>query len=104
MLLKESGYDVRTAPDGSTAVQAALDFRPDVVLLDIGLPGMDGYEVAKRIRQQPVLRSVVLVALTGYGQEADMQTSLQVGFDHHLVKPISFKNVQQILQASEKAK
>jgi CheY-like chemotaxis protein len=71
MLLRESGHDVRTAHDGQAAFREALDYRPHVVLLDIGLPGLDGYEVAKRIREQPILRKVVLVALTGYGQEAD---------------------------------
>jgi len=97
MLLKAWGHDVRTAHDGQTAVQAALDYRPDVVLLDIGLPGLNGYEVAKRIRQDPVLKNVVLVALTGYGQDADRQTSLQAGFNHHLVKPARFEQLQQIL-------
>ena len=104
MLLEESGHDVRTAHDGPTALEAALDYRPDVVLLDIGLPGLDGYEVAKRMRQQPVLKNVVLVAMTGYGQESDRQRSQEAGFDHHLVKPAEFGKVQQILATvSEKA-
>jgi CheY-like chemotaxis protein len=68
-----------------------------VILLDIGLPGLNGYEVAKRIRQHPVLKNVVLVALTGYGQNADRQTSLQAGFNHHLVKPARFEHLQHIL-------
>jgi PAS domain S-box-containing protein len=97
MLLRVSGHEVRSARDGPTAVQAALDYRPDVVLLDIGLPGLNGYEVAKRIRQDPVLKDVVLVALTGYGQEADLQTSLRAGFNHHLVKPAYLEQLQQIL-------
>ena len=97
MLLKASGHDVRTAHDGSTAEQAALDYRPDVVLLDIGLPGLNGYEVAKRIRQHPDLKNVVLVALTGYGLDSDRQTSLQAGFNHHLVKPARLEQLQQIL-------
>jgi PAS domain S-box-containing protein len=97
MLLKESGHDVRTAHDGPTAVQAALDYRPDVVLLDIGLPGLNGYEVAKRIRQHPALKNVVLVALTGYGQDSDRQASLQAGFNHHLVKPARLAEMLQIL-------
>ena len=97
MLLKALGHDVRPAHDGPTAVQAALDYQPDLVLLDIGLPGLNGYEVAKRIRQHPVLKNVVLVALTGYGQESDWQTSLQAGFNHHLVKPASLEQLQQIL-------
>ncbi len=97
MLLKTLGHDLRTAHDGPTAVQVALDYRPDVVLLDIGLPGLNGFEVAKRIRQQPDSQSVVLVALTGYGQDSDRRSSLQAGFDHHLVKPARLAQLQAIL-------
>ena len=97
MLLKASGHDVCTAHEGPTAVQAALDYRPDVVVLDIGLPGLNGYEVAERIRQDPILKNVVLVALTGYGQDSDRQASLQAGFNHHLVKPARLDQLQQIL-------
>ncbi len=104
MLLRESGHDVRTAHDGPTALEAARDYRPNVVLLDIGLPGLDGYEVAKRMRQQPVLQNVVLVAMTGYGQESDRQRAQEAGFDHHLVKPARFEQMQKILASvSEKA-
>ena len=104
MLLEASGHDVRTAHDGPTAVQAALDYRPDVLVLDIGLPVLNGYEVAKRIRQHPVLKNVVLVALTGYGQDSDRQSSLQAGFNHHLVKPVRLEEMLQILATvSEKA-
>ncbi len=97
ILLNASGHNVRTAHDGPAAVQAALDYQPDVALLDIGLPGLDGYQVAKRIRQEPALKNVVLVALTGYGQDSDRQTSLQAGFDHHLVKPARLEQLTQIL-------
>lgn len=104
MLLKASGHNVRSASDGIEAVKAAYDFRPDVMLLDIGLPGLNGYEVAKRLRQQPIFKDLVLVALTGYGQDADRQISKQAGFDHHLVKPARIEQVQQILaNASAKA-
>ena len=104
LLLEESGHHVRLAYDGPAALEAALDYRPNVVLLDIGLPGLDGFEVAKRLRQQPVLQGVVLVAMTGYGQESDMQRSLHAGFDQHLVKPVDFNKVQQLLATvSEKA-
>jgi len=99
MLVQESGYEVRTAYDSSTALEAALDYRPHVVLLDIGLPGLNGFEVAQRIRQQPALQHVVLIALTGYGQESDRQHSQEAGFDHHLVKPADFGKVLQILAA-----
>ena len=97
ILLKAAGHDVRIAYDGPTALEAALDYRPDMVLLDIGLPGLTGYEVAKRMRQQAVLGNVVLVAMTGYGQETDRQRSQEAGFDHHLVKPADFGEVQKIL-------
>ena len=97
MLLQESGHEVRTAYDGPAALEAALDYRPNVVLLDIGLPGLNGFEVAKRLRQQPALQNVVLVAMTGYGQESDRQRSQEAGFDHHLVKPVDFGKVLQIL-------
>ena len=97
MLLCASGHDIRLAHDGQTALEAALDFQPNVVLLDIGLPRMDGYEVAKKMRQRTVLKNVVLIALTGYGQESDRQRSQTAGFDHHLVKPTHFGKLQQIL-------
>ncbi|MBC7852874.1 MAG: response regulator, partial [Pirellulaceae bacterium] len=99
MLLRATGQDVRTAHDGLAALEAAVDFRPQVVLLDIGLPRMDGYEVAKKIRQQANFKDVTLVAMTGYGQESDRQLSREAGFDHHLVKPADFKQVQKILES-----
>ena len=99
LLLAEEGHDVRTMHDGPTALQAAVDYRPHAVLLDIGLPGLNGYDVAKWIRKQSILRGVVLVALTGYGQETDRQTSIKAGFNYHLVKPVDFKRVRTILAA-----
>jgi len=97
LLLEASGHDVRIGHDGPTALEAALDFRPHVVLLDIGLPGLDGYEVAKRIRRQSVVPNMMLVAMTGYGQETDRQRSQAAGFDHHLVKPVDYGKVEEIL-------
>ena len=82
------GYTVRVAFDGPTAIRVVGEFTPDVALLDIGLPVMDGYELARLLKQNPVLRRTRLVALTGYGQESDRQRSLEAGFDAHLVKPI----------------
>jgi CheY-like chemotaxis protein len=102
MLLRQSGHAVRTVHDGPAALEAALDYRPNVVLLDIGLPGLDGYEVAERIRQQPALQGSVLVAMTGYGQQTDRQRSQEAGFDHHLVMPADFKTVQKILATISK--
>ena len=100
MLLNEFGHDVRTAHDGPTALEVALDCRPDVALLDIGLPGLSGYEVAKWMRQQSLLQKSVLVAMTGYGQESDRQRSQAAGFDHHLVKPVKFEKVLEILASA----
>lgn len=85
------------AHDGPTALQAALDYCPDVVLLDIGLPGFNGFKVAKRIRQQSSLKNMLLVVMTGYGQETDRQRSQEAGFDHHLAKPADFGELQKIL-------
>ena len=101
-LLRALGHDVRTAHDGPTGLEAATDFRPDVMLLDIGLPGLDGYEVAKRLRRQPLFKSLVLAAMTGYGQDSDKDKSKSAGFDHHLVKPADFEKVQQILATVSK--
>ena len=104
MLVEEAGHLVRMAHTGPTALAAALDYRPDVMLLDIGLPELDGFEVAKRIRQEPLLHDIVLVAMTGYGQAAGRQRMQEAGFDHYLVKPADFEKVQQILTSvSEKA-
>ncbi len=99
MLLRALGHDVRTAHDGPTGVSVALEYLPDVALLDIGLPGLNGFEVAKRIRQEPSLQKITLVALTGYGQETDRQASQDAGFNHHLVKPADFAKLQQILES-----
>lgn len=87
-LLKLNGHDARSECDGPSALDVALAFQPEFILLDIGLPGMDGYEVARRVRQAPELSKATLIALTGYGQEQDRQKSRSAGFDHHLVKPV----------------
>ena len=97
VLLKMFGHTVWSAHDGPAAIEVARSQRPDVVFLDIGLPLLNGYEVAKRLRQQAALANVVLVAMTGYGQETDRQLSREAGFDHHLVKPADFAAVQEIL-------
>jgi CheY-like chemotaxis protein len=90
---------VHIAHTGPTALDAALDYRPNVVLLDIGLPGMDGFEVARKVREELQPGNVVLVAMTGYGQDADRRRSEEAGFHHHLVKPTDFSKVKQILSA-----
>ncbi len=96
-LLEMTGHEVSLAYDGLSAVQAVMDCQPDVVLLDIGLPGLDGFEVAQQIRQQAALNKIVLVALTGYGQDADRRLSQDAGFDYHLVKPARFSEIEKIL-------
>jgi PAS domain S-box-containing protein len=99
MLLRSLGHIAQVAHDGASAMQAALEFVPQVMLLDIGLPVINGFQVAKWIRHEPGLENVVLVALTGYGQESDRQRTREAGFNHHLVKPADFANVVSILSA-----
>ena len=88
MLLKITGHEVRMANDGLAAVEAAAEFLPEVILLDIGLPRLNGYEAARQIRQQSWGKSMTLIALTGWGQEEDRQRSKEAGFDSHMVKPV----------------
>ncbi len=97
MLLRLQGHDVRVAYSGPEALQAMDKDVPHVALLDVGMPTMDGYELARRIRAQPHLRAVVLVAVTGWGQEKDRQLSAAAGFDHHLMKPISLESLTPLL-------
>jgi signal transduction histidine kinase/DNA-binding response OmpR family regulator len=87
-VLEMSGHEVHVAYDGPTAIQTATALLPDIMLLDIGLPGMDGYELARTLRQQPGLHDVPLVAVSGYAREEDRQRSQQAGFNHHVVKPL----------------
>jgi PAS domain S-box-containing protein len=97
ILLELLGLQVRTAHDGSAALDAARASRPDLMLIDIGLPGMDGYELAAEIRRDEALRGVTLVALTGYGQEEDRQRAFAAGFDHHMVKPVDVEEVEKVV-------
>ena len=97
MLLGLWGHDVRLAADGPSAVESAAAHRPDVVLLDISLPGMSGYEVAERLRANPELRETVLVAMTGYGQAEDKKETREAGFTLHLVKPVEPDVLQKLL-------
>jgi PAS domain S-box-containing protein len=97
MLLRLQGHEVRVAYTGVTALEMAKGQAPDVVFLDIGMPGMDGYEVARRLRQQPGLENVVLAALTGWGQQEDRRRSARAGFRHHFVKPPEPKVVEEVL-------
>jgi CheY-like chemotaxis protein len=96
-LLELSGHEARTAYSGATAVAAAEAFSPDVVFLDLGMPGMSGYEVAKRLRAEPRHAGTRLVALTGWGNEEDRQKTAAAGFDFHLTKPADTDEVRRLL-------
>src|SRR5262245_43077276 len=103
MLLRLEGQEVRTAHDGAAALALAAEFEPDVVLLDIGLPGMDGYEVARRLRRQATAKVPYLVALTGWGQEENRKRSKEAGFDEHLVKPAELSALYKVLSDVERS-
>src|SRR6202521_579975 len=100
-LLKLTGHEVHIAHDGLEAVEEAAAFQPQVVLLDIGLPGINGYEAARRIREQQRSKALTLVALTGWGQEEDRRRSEEAGFDAHMVKPVDFPPLIKLLDESE---
>jgi CheY-like chemotaxis protein len=97
MLLARLGHTVQVAHSGPEGIALARSARPDVVLCDIGLPGMDGYAVARALRSEPALRGVCLLAITGYGQREDRRRSLEAGFDMHLTKPVDVKKLQEML-------
>jgi PAS domain S-box-containing protein len=96
-LLELAGHEVRVAYEGEAAVLVAEAFKPQVVLLDIGMPGMDGYEVGRLLRQKPQTRSALLIAITGWGGPEDLRRSKEAGFDHHLVKPVEPAALQRLL-------
>jgi CheY-like chemotaxis protein/two-component sensor histidine kinase len=100
MLLRVLGAEVALAHSGRQALECVSTFSPDVVLLDIGMPGMDGYEVARRIRANPANRHIQLIALTGWGQDEDRQRSAAAGFNHHLVKPADVDKLRQLLSVA----
>jgi CheY-like chemotaxis protein/two-component sensor histidine kinase len=97
MMLELSGHDVAMAHDGLAAVELAKEFQPDVALLDLGMPKLDGYEAARSIRQQSWGQKMKLVALTGWGQQEDKRRSREAGFDAHLVKPIDFDALEELV-------
>jgi CheY-like chemotaxis protein len=99
MLLEASGYEVSSENGSHAGFSRALSERPDVCLLDIGLPEMDGYELARRIRSAPELAHATLIAITGYGQPEDKQKAFAAGFDHHLVKPVNTAELTALLRA-----
>jgi PAS domain S-box-containing protein len=99
MLLQALGHEVGTAYDGMQAIEAATALRPDVALLDIGMPHLDGYEAGRRIRQHPSCRNVLLIAMTGWGQDEDRRRTDEAGFDHHVVKPVDPGELMKLLAA-----
>jgi PAS domain S-box-containing protein len=99
LLLRMKGHDVRTAYDGLAAIDAAASHKPDVVLLDVGLPRLNGFDVARRLRESEDLRQVLLVALTGWGHEEDRRRSKEAGFDHHMVKPADPAALDRVLDS-----
>ena len=96
-MLEEIGYDYRLVHDGRQAVQAALDFVPDAILLDIGLPVMDGYAVCRALRQQEPFKHTLIIAQSGWGRDEDKEAAGEAGFNHHLVKPVGYKDLERIL-------
>ena len=98
-LIGEWGHETCVARDGAMALEQAASFKPDVVLLDLGLPDISGHQVAARLRKGNNSSRPVLVALTGYGQETDRQRTLEAGFDRHLVKPPDLEVLEQLLAA-----
>jgi CheY-like chemotaxis protein len=98
LLLEILGNEVRTAGDGLEAVEVASSFRPDVILMDIGMPRLDGYDACRRIREEPWGRDIVLIALTGWSQDEDVRQARDAGFDHHLVKPVEPAALEKLLE------
>jgi CheY-like chemotaxis protein len=101
MLLKLVGADVLVVYSGPDALEAFVTYKPSVVLLDIGMPGMDGLEVARRIRERPESQDVTLIALTGWGQDEDRERSAIAGFDYHLIKPADVTTLETLLGSLE---
>lgn len=97
VLLELWGHEVRIANDGPDALALATQYQPDTVLLDIGLPGMDGYEVARRLRNLPHSDNMFLVAVTGYGQDEDRRRAYETGFNFHLTKPVEPAQLESLL-------
>jgi CheY-like chemotaxis protein len=98
-MLQLDGHEARIAHNGQIALETAQLFLPQVVLCDIGLPGMNGYEMAAHLRAQPEFEGMILIALTGYGQEEDRRRAQEAGFDHYLIKPINPEDLQALLDS-----
>jgi CheY-like chemotaxis protein len=98
-LLELSGHTVRVVHDGSKALAAAAELRPDVILLDIGMPCMNGYDVCRAIRRQPWAEHTPIVAITGWGQEDDRRRAIDAGFTHHITKPVNLAQLERLIRA-----
>jgi CheY-like chemotaxis protein len=96
-LLALLGHQVHTAHDGRLALEEVQTFKPDIILLDLGMPGMDGYETARMVRELPEGRASLLVAITGWGQEDDRRRTEEAGFDFHFVKPVDAAVLEEVL-------
>lgn len=99
LLLQTKGHETRVAVEGTEAIAVADDFRPHCVVLDLGLPGMDGYEVARQLRARPYGAELVLVALTGWAGKEIRVKAAEAGFDYHLVKPVNWEELEHIVTA-----
>jgi CheY-like chemotaxis protein len=102
LLLKIKGHEVRTAGDGLEAIAVAEEFRPDIILMDVGMPKLDGYEATRRLRETPFGKDVMIVALTGWGQASDIARSVEAGCSAHLVKPVDFAGLERLLATAKK--
>ena len=100
-LARSWGHEVAVVADGLAALELASKFPPDITLIDIGLPGMNGYEVARRLRQLPAMETARLVAITGYGREEDRRAALEAGFNLHLTKPVDPDRLKKLLATLE---
>jgi CheY-like chemotaxis protein len=100
IMLRMGGNEVRTCRDGVEAVSLAGSYRPEVVLLDIGMPRMNGYDAARSIRREPWGKDMMLVALTGWGQDEDKRRALEAGFDHHLTKPVDADALEKLVASA----
>jgi CheY-like chemotaxis protein len=100
LLLQTRGHETRVSTDAEEAIALADDFRPDCVVLDLGLPRMDGYEVARRLRNRPYGAQLVLVALTGWAGQEIRNKAAEAGFDYHLVKPVNWEELERIVDSA----
>ena len=103
-MLETIGHDYRLVHEGKLAIQTAQEYRPDAILLDIGMPGMDGYAVCRALREQTLFNETVIIAQTGWGQTQAHAAFGELGFDHHLVKPVNLDDLEQLLASISSAR